>query len=137
MDGKLYLWWQFTYYGHVNITVKFVDASGDTVSECNITNKNECDTQVDLPEHEVSQCITTFLPSSRCNCSVSGKSQWVSNVTKGICRNSRHATLFFAQLFTVIMKYEEFSIGFERVRNNQVQNNSSSTVTSGTLTSRE
>jgi len=95
MEGNSsYLRWQFPYYGYVNVTVEFTNPRGYTVYKYRVENDNELVEQV--PHHnEVTQCITTFLPSSRCDhCNISGQSQWISNVTEGICHHNGAMPLF-------------------------------------------
>jgi len=106
MDGNSYLRWKFPYYGHVNVTVEFIKPRRHTVYKYRVENDNELVEQV--PHHnEVTQCITTILPSSRCNCSISGQSQWISNVTEGICHHNGAMQLF---LYTIVVrKYKAFS----------------------------
>ena len=87
-DENAYLFWEFdAIYGNVNVSVNFLNASGDSVFKQTLSNHNGTSRQWPAKpvEHQAVTCSTTFLPSSRCShCNISG--QWTSNVAQGTRR---------------------------------------------------
>jgi len=97
--GNSYLSWQFPRYGHVNATVAFLNATGDTIFQFAIPSGSGSvvpETWT-VPAHDaVTHCVTTFLPSSRCaHCNNSG--WWISNVTQG---RPLYSPIFLSRMLT-------------------------------------